>query len=208
MTSQCRPGNHSHNDYGGGRCHPTAQQHRDGIGPKADGKTKSESKAQSGPVRAEPTKVAGPSDTQARVQEIVENRHAIGRPGKFIRRLGEIGEKVVASVMTEYKAHETWNAANDLSNHANIEIKLVSPNSRGTPIMPNAHRRKVDMAIESNKRFKFVIIRPTDESLEVFELDEPPDFRHAPDEAYILDLEKFSKVGHFELNGEFRRANK
>jgi len=198
----CNSGQHSHSDYGNGRCHPTSQVHRGGKTDDA-GPTPPSDKQEKSPSK--PSEGAGDADIPGSVKKIFDNRQNIGRPGKYIRHLGAIGETVAKSILGEYKAHESWNSANDLSNDVNIEIKLLSPNSKGTPIMPNAHKRKVELKNETGKDWKFIFLRPTDTTLEVFELDEPEDFVSQPNEAYVLSLEDFSKVGEFDQNGQFVR---
>ena len=149
----------------------------------------------------------GSSDIRTRVRNIIANRGKIGKPGTSIRKMGESGEKVVGSVMTQYHAHETWSAPEDMTNDANIEIKLLNQNTEQTPIMPEAHGAKVSLSESNKKPWKFIILKPTDKSIELYGMDEPADFRDAPDDVYILKIKDAKKMGQFDTNGQYHKVS-
>jgi len=182
----------------------------DKVGPECGGSSKSPSSSNIPKAPVKQPKEAStplPSEVRSHVELLMKERDKLGKPAHN-HRLGGSGE-VVAKALTEgFKAHASWNDAEDLSNSYLMDVKTLNPNSRGTPIYANKIRRKLERTKETGKKWKFPLLSVQEDRINVYINTPPDDFYNGKMDLYIASIDDSELLGYIDANGIWHKEGK
>ena len=148
-------------------------------------------------------------DALSAITALRRDRMKLGNP-KHNYRLGAAGETIAKTVFAEYHAHDTWNDADDLCNGFLMDVKTLNPNSDGTPIFRNKILRKIERGKELGKKWKFPLLVPSEDRVDVYINTPPAEFydESLTDYDYVARPSESSYLGWVDAAGEFHRSAK
>jgi len=146
-----------------------------------------------------------PENVRAHIDELRKDRAKLGRPAHNYR-LGKSGEVVAQALLDGFKAHESWNDADDLSNGFLMDVKTLNPNSQGTPIYANKIRRKLERGEETGKKWKFPLLHVQEDRIDVYINTPPEDFYSGDLDYYMANIADSELIGYIDADGNWHKG--
>lgn len=148
-----------------------------------------------------------PENVRAHIDELRKDRAKLGRPAHN-HRLGKSGEAVAQALLDGFKAHSSWNDADDLSNGFLMDVKTLNPNSQGTPIYANKIRRKLERSEETGKKWKFPLLHVQEDSIDVYINTPPEEFYSGDMDYYMANIADSELIGFIDAEGTWHKGGR
>lgn len=148
-----------------------------------------------------------PENVRTHIDALRKDRAKLGHPAHNYR-LGKSGEVVAQALLDGFKAHSSWNDADDLSNGFLMDVKTLNPNSRGTPIYANKIRRKLERGEEVGKKWKFPLLHVREDSIDVYINTPPEEFYSGDLDYYMANIDESEFVGYIDANGDWHKGGR